>query len=90
MKKIETYGIKIDMKSLEEAARMSENYMHTLHNSFYWNSETGEIYCRIHRLPNEYGVLDNYYHFLDSYKHMTQQEIVDVLNEFLTVFQLKK
>ena len=90
MKKIETYGIKIDMKSLEEAARTSENYMHTLHNSFYWNSETGEIYCSTDQSSNQYNVFDNYYHFYDSYKHMTQQAIVDVLNEFLMVFQLKK
>lgn len=81
MKKIETYGIKIDMKSLEEAARTSQNYIHTLHNSFYWNSETGEIYCGLDRLPNEYVEFDNYYHFFDSYKHMTQQEIVDRLRE---------
>ena len=91
MKKIETYGIKIDMKSLEEAARTSVNYKpNTLHNSFYWNPETGEIYCGLDRLPNEYVAFDNYYHFFDSYKHMTQQEIVDELNMFLMVFQLKK
>lgn len=90
MKKIETYGIKIDMNSLKEAARKSEDYMHTLHNSFYWNSETGKIYCGLDRLPNEYVEFDNYYHFFDSYKHMTQQEIVDVLNEFLSEFGLKR
>ena len=81
MKKIETYGIKIDMKSLEEAARTSENYMHTLHNSFYWNPETGKIICFKEVLQNDYAVIDGYYHFHDTTNHMTQQEIVDVLRE---------
>lgn len=81
MKKIETYGIKIDMKSLEEAARMSENYTHSLHNSFYYKIETGEIICLTDMLQNNYVVHGGFYHFLDSTKHMTQQVIVDKLRE---------
>lgn len=90
MKKIETYGIKIDMKSLEEAARTSENYMHTLHNSFYWNSETGEIYCSKDLTQNQYNEFEGMYHFCDSSKHMTQQAIVNRLNEFMVKFGWKR
>ena len=45
MKKIKTYGIKIDMNSLKEAARTSETYAYSLHNAFYYNPETGKIIC---------------------------------------------
>ena len=81
MKKIETYGIKIDMNSLKEAARTSENYTHTLHNAFYYNPVTGELYCSTDLTQNQYIEFEGMYHFCDSTKHMTQQEIVDVLRE---------
>lgn len=81
MKKIETYGIKIDMKSLKEAARMSETYSHVLHNAFYYNPETGKTICFKEVLQNDYLRIDGYYHFHDSTRHMTQQQIVDKLRE---------
>lgn len=90
MKKIETYGIKIDMKSLEEAARTSETYAYSLHNAFYYNRKTGKIICFKEVLQNNYAVIDGYYHFHDTANHMTQQEIVDALNEFLSEFGLKR
>ena len=90
MKKIETYGIKIDMKSLKEAARMSETYAYSLHNAFYYNPETGKIICFKEVLQNDYAVIDGYYHFHDTANHMTQQAIVDKLVMFLVEFQLKK
>lgn len=81
MKKIETYGIKINMKSLKEAARESENYTHTLHNAFYYNPVTGEIYCSTDLTQNQYCEFEGFYHFHNSTRHMTQQEIVDKLRE---------
>lgn len=81
MKKIETYGIKIDMDSLREAARASENYTHTLHNAFYYNPVTGEIYCSTCLTQHQYNEFEGMYHFYDSAKHMTQQQIVDKLRE---------
>ena len=90
MKKIEAYGIKIDMNSLKEAARTSQNYIHTLHNSFYWNPETGEIYCSTDLTQNQYNEFEGFYHFHDSTRHMTQQEIVDLLRERIEEIWLVK
>ena len=81
MKKIETYNIMIDMKSLRKAARKSENYTYALHNLFYYNPLTGEILCATDLTQNEYTVIEGFYHFCDSAKHMTQQAIVDKLRE---------
>lgn len=81
MKKIETYNIMIDMKSLRKAARTSENYTHTLHNAFYYNPVTGVIYCSTDLTQNQYNEFEGYYHFHNSTHHMTQQAIVDRLRE---------